>query len=171
MHVCTSQLVLPIVFIVHLFNIVFFFFYYPYGLLSEIKYYYFYYYYYNKRLILLATAWGLSDSTVGIILIINLLSASETHLSLLFLKQYSWLQFQKLNNIFYLHRAFLSHQKFQNLKYAHILHVYDLVSFSLGSVIAALFQQVVWSPDVYTAHIALSTLWSTPINLTLSAHI
>ena len=46
MHVCTSQLVLPIVFIVHLFNIVFyFFFYYPYGLLSEIKYYYYYYYY------------------------------------------------------------------------------------------------------------------------------
>ena len=41
MHVCTSQLVLPIVFIVHLFNIVFFF-YYPYGLLSEIKYYYYY---------------------------------------------------------------------------------------------------------------------------------
>ena len=40
MHVCTSQLVLPIVFIVHLFNIVFYFFYYPYGLLSEIKYYY-----------------------------------------------------------------------------------------------------------------------------------
>ena len=44
MHVCTSQLVLPIVFIVHLFNIVFYFFYYPYGLLSEIKYYYYYYY-------------------------------------------------------------------------------------------------------------------------------
>ena len=43
MHVCTSQLVLPIVFIVHLFNIVFFYFYYPYGLLSEIKYYYYYY--------------------------------------------------------------------------------------------------------------------------------
>ena len=42
MHVCTSQLVLPIVFIVHLFNIVFFY-YYPYGLLSEIKYYYYYY--------------------------------------------------------------------------------------------------------------------------------
>ena len=42
MHVCTSQLVLPIVFIVHLFNIVFYlFFYYPYGLLSEIKYYYY----------------------------------------------------------------------------------------------------------------------------------
>ena len=41
MHVCTSQLVLPIVFIVHLFNIVFFYFYYPYGLLSEIKYYYY----------------------------------------------------------------------------------------------------------------------------------
>ena len=45
MHVCTSQLVLPIVFIVHLFNIVFYFIYYPYGLLSEIKYYYYYYYY------------------------------------------------------------------------------------------------------------------------------
>ena len=44
MHVCTSQLVLPIVFIVHLFNIVFYFFYYPYGLLSEIKYYYYYYF-------------------------------------------------------------------------------------------------------------------------------
>ena len=50
MHVCTSQLVLPIVFIVHLFNIVFYyFFYYPYGLLSEIKYYY-YYYYQNSEL-------------------------------------------------------------------------------------------------------------------------
>ena len=44
MHVCTSQLVLPIVFIVYLFNIVFYFFYYPYGLLSEIKYYYYYYF-------------------------------------------------------------------------------------------------------------------------------
>ena len=44
MHVCISQLVLPIVFIVHLFNIVFFKNYYPYGLLSEIKYYYYYYY-------------------------------------------------------------------------------------------------------------------------------
>ena len=45
MHVCTSQLVLPIVFIVHLFNIVYYyFFYYPYQLLSEIKYYYYYYY-------------------------------------------------------------------------------------------------------------------------------
>ena len=41
MHVCNSQLVLPIVFIAHLFNIVFFFFYYPYRLLSEIKYYYY----------------------------------------------------------------------------------------------------------------------------------
>ena len=51
MHVCTSQLVLPIVFIVHLFNIVFYFiFYYPYGLLSEIKYYYYYYYYYYDLL-------------------------------------------------------------------------------------------------------------------------
>ena len=52
MHVCTSQLVLPIVFIVHLFNIVFFFCY-PYGLLSEIKYYYYYYYYYYDIIIIL----------------------------------------------------------------------------------------------------------------------
>ena len=36
MHVSTSQLVLPIVFIIHLFNIVFLF-YYLYGLLSKIK--------------------------------------------------------------------------------------------------------------------------------------
>ena len=58
MHVCTSQLVLPIVFIVHLFNIVFyFFFYYPYGLLSEIKYYYYYYYY---IIILIVSHYGMA---------------------------------------------------------------------------------------------------------------
>ena len=61
MHVCTSQLVLPIVFIVHLFNIVFYFFYYPYGLLSEIKYYYYYYCYYKKQSMARAIAFNNSS--------------------------------------------------------------------------------------------------------------
>ena len=44
MHVCTSQLVLPIVFFVYLFNIVFYLFLLStWTILSEIKYYYYYY--------------------------------------------------------------------------------------------------------------------------------
>ena len=79
-------------------------------------------YYPLNCLTLLVTGWGLCDPTVGIILIINLLFASETPPSLLFLKQYFWLQFQKLNILFHLHRAFLSHQKFRNL--THRVNVY-----------------------------------------------
>ena len=78
--------------------------------------------------------WGLCDPIVGIILIINLLFASETPPFVTFPKTIFLVAISKTKHSI----LFAScHQKFQNLKYAHILH--DLVSFLLGSVIAVLF--------------------------------